>query len=147
MAEGYFRDRGAYHVCPTCGKSFYILEPDLWVFKMTPSIGKYRDTLVYFCKYTHLKQYREEYEIKVKERRHQAAVLRNKKKFQDRKQLEAYLSGKCCGECRYCIKGKYGFYDCSVSSYSVGQMKAACKRFKPLERVVGNGNSGQKAVT
>lgn len=147
MASGWFCDRGAYHVCPTCGKSFYVMEPDLWVYKMTPSLNGQKDKIYFFCKYSHLKQFREDYEQDLKLRRRNAAYLRHKNKLNNHKQLEEYLAGKCCGECRYCSKSKYGFYDCDVTPYSVNTIKAACRKFKPKDQVIGNGNSGQEAVT
>ena len=146
MAGWYFRDRGAYYSCPTCGKSFYILEPDMWVYKMNPTLKPGIQTLLYFCKYSCLTKYQDEYEKQLKVRRHEAAVLRKKGKLKERKDLEKYLAGKVCSECRYCMKSKFGFYDCSVSCYSVGLMKAACYKFKPKEKVIGNGDTGQKVA-
>ena len=147
MAGGYISDRGAYYVCPTCGKRFYILEPDMWVYKMTPMVSKGKQQLFYFCKYTHMKQYQEQYDAILKDRRHQAAALRNKKKKSERKELEKVLAGKRCAECRYCMKSKFGFYDCSVSCYSVGLMKAACYKFKPKEGTVNDGERSQEHLS
>ena len=46
-----------------------------------------------------------------------------------KQQKKKDIEGKTCGDCRYCMKGKYGFYDCAVRQNAVSEVNKACYRY------------------
>lgn len=112
---------GGYKVCKTCGKAFYVLRPELWAYKR--KIGSGHDAkIVYFHTYSCKRAFDLEYEKTKVDRR---TTCHSSKLKPDRE-------GMHCSDCRYFSKGKYGFYDCSVSPFGVKPEKNACRYFKPL---------------
>ena len=125
----YFRDRGAYFVCPTCKKSFYVEDREAWVFKRNVTIDKNGSQMVYFHTYTCKKKFDKEYDKQIKQNRQDGAfkrhgTLKKKRQPKPRPELEEF-----CGDCQFCGRTNLGFYDCGYYDCAVAPHKVACGRF------------------
>jgi hypothetical protein len=116
---------GGYKVCRECGKVFYVLRPELWAYKKKIET-KQEKTMAYFHTYSCKKSFEEKYNAQKVDGRTTCHLKQQKKKY------KRICDGKSCDECRYFVKGKYGFYECSTSSVTVKPGKRACNRFKPM---------------
>lgn len=110
---------GGYKVCRQCGKVFYVLRPELWVYKRDVIVDG-DHVLGYFHTYSCKRKFDAEYDKKLVDGRSTCHVHQRKQNID-----------KCCSDCRYPIKGKYGFYDCAICGVAVKMSKHACGRFKP----------------
>ena len=99
--------------CPVCGTIHY--PPDLtsYVYKRVIRVGHTTETL-YFCRWSCLRKWKKEHATMTK-------VPETPLKTGD----------EHCSDCRYCIKGKYGFIDCTVYQAATNLNRVACRRFKP----------------
>ena len=129
-----FFDRGATKVCPTCHRAFYIPAPALYAYKMETKVNGV-STLLYFCRYSHKRQYENEREKKRSQRFQDKSDRLIRERVSSRgRPPEAYdYEDKNCEDCRYCIRGKFGFTDCTVYSRAINPGKAACRRYRPKD--------------
>ena len=127
---------GVYKTCQTCGRVFYVIYPDQWVYK-EPVRMNGQNRMLYFHTYSCKRKFEETRKAASKnERKASVDRMRSVKKPSHIK--KEYLD-KHCAECRYCAKGKYGFYDCTVYSMAINTTKYACGRFKPKYKEQANG--------
>ena len=133
---GYFKDRGAYFVCPTCEERFFVTEPDIYVYKMTITVAKDKQEKLFFNKYTCKLKYEAEYEKKKSKHRSDAAKKRHqeKKLKQNRIPKEKPELEEKCLDCQYCLGKNFGFYSCNYYDYPVSRYRGACCHF--IEKVV-----------
>ena len=103
--------------CPVCGKRHYPCDLDDYVYKRIVKTPKKETLTLYFCSWTCLRKW-----DKDEEGRKNAIAKR-----------ETYIKTgeERCGDCRYCVRGKYGFIDCTVYSRPTNPEKKICRRFKP----------------
>lgn len=132
-----FRNREAVKICPICKKAFFIPDTRNWAYKISISKTVEGHKTLYFCKYSHKRQYETEHEQKLKDNRKKQADKTIKKRTAGKigrppEPEEDYLD-KFCIDCRYCVKGKYGFSDCTVYSFPINPYKCACKRYRSKE--------------
>ena len=99
-------------VCPVCGTIHYPPDLTTYVYKRVFNDGKQVLTL-YFCKWSCLRKWEKDHEKK--------PIIETPLKTGD----------EHCSDCRYCVKGKYGFIDCTVNQAATNLRKVACRRFKP----------------
>lgn len=106
-------------VCPVCGKIHYPPDLETYVFQRDIKEGKTTKRL-YFCKWSCLQAW-------------EAGRKKNRKEEEEkRRKIAKELAGESfCADCRYCIKGKFGFVDCTLYSVPTQTGKEACGRFKP----------------
>lgn len=127
-----FKDRGAYKVCANCGKVFYVISPELWVYRHDGHL-RGEDKVTYLCSWHCLRAHQQAYakrrDERLEEMRKAATKRRRAKKL---KTIDESIVGKTCDECRYFSIGKYGFAECSMKSTPISRIKMACKKFKPL---------------
>ena len=128
-------DRGIWKVCPICNKRFYILYPDLWVYKKVARVKKAgNQEMVYFDKYSCKRKFEDEYSVEVTRRRSDALKKmhseRRKKKLETVKK-EA-KEPHYCYECGNSVKNMFGFYEC-VLNPNANMQNRYCKRFTPKE--------------
>ena len=142
MKKPRFAFGGLICECPVCDKTFFVSDPDVWVYKREANITKYRTTILYFDRYSCKRKYEKRYEQDVKIRRIEAAKLRHRGKLKSDAEENDYIDGKICGTCFYCCQGHYGFYDCLVKGWAVNQIKTACSAWKPKEETNGFDRSG-----
>ena len=72
----YFKDRGAYFVCPTCKKVFYIEDREVWAYKRNVTLDKNGSQMVYFHTYSCKKKFDKEYDKQIKQNRQDGAFKR-----------------------------------------------------------------------
>ena len=80
-------DRGIWRVCPTCGERFYILYPEMWVYKMEASQKNGDRPMLYFNKYSCKRKYEDGYVVELRKRKSDAMkklhAERRKKKLEE----------------------------------------------------------------
>lgn len=100
-------------ICPVCGKPHY--PPDLNNYGFRRVVREKDQTItLYFCKWSCLRKWEADRTAKKPPARE--TVLKT--------------GGEHCSDCRYCVKGKYGFIDCTVYCQATSLNRRACRRFK-----------------
>ena len=109
------RDVSGYRTCKQCGKVFYVISPDDYVFKRVIKHKDGKADSIFFCKYSCKRAFDLEREERKKQKR----------------DTEIKQSGKRrCLDCKYCMSMKYGFKDCSIYGMPIRVGKCACRRFR-----------------
>ena len=143
---------GIIATCPVCGKVWYIDPPEMWVPKREINTNGSRKT-VYFCKSSHKWEFDDKYEEERERKRSENAAKRHeelKKKhaegkkascgrkkttLEERKKAAEEREGKTCTDCRYALKDRFGFWNCSFQ-YNCKPFRKACGCFKPKDEGV-----------
>jgi len=129
-----FKDRGAYKVCACCGKAFYVIAPEQWVYKFKWHI-RGEEKVKFMCSWHCLRAYEKEYQKKKDQIfREKNERIRQKHREKLRSIQKEYIN-RHCEECRYFSHGKYGFPDCSVIGRPIKGSAMACRRFKERAEV------------
>ena len=138
----YYGDHGLFKVCPVCKRAFYIIEPDVYVYKRDVHLERNHGKMLYFDKYSCKRKFDSEYEDYLRQMRSDAAIKRHENKAgrpkgQTRpskpKKVNKEAEGKYCIDCRYASKDNFGFWYCSFY-YAMKAYKPACQRFKPADQ-------------
>ena len=140
VAEGTFYPIGAYKVCPVCGKVFFVLELQKWVFQRTVRWNKRTtEKTVYFCtwgclrKYeADIKRYNEEVKDKAANEKKKGRKKNTRRERRKAVREAADREGKHCPDCRYYMRDSFGFPFCTFN-YGIYVNKAACGRFKQAD--------------
>ena len=119
---------GGYYHCVECDKVFYICNPTIWAYKRyaTRKESGVGSKLLYFCSYHCKRSFDKRYDEKPKKKRE------GKKGGNKLGKICIDRPNVLCGECRYCMSGRYGFKDCTLYGRPVDAMKQACLRYKPI---------------
>ena len=128
-------DRGIWKVCPTCKKEFYIVNPDLWAFKMWAAVKRNGRVLLYFDKYSCKKKYEEGYRDDVTKRRSDAlAKLHEAKRKKKGESPKKNVGEHYCYECAHSVKNMFGHYECLLNP-NANMKNRACNRFRKRDEV------------
>lgn len=123
-------------ICPICGGDVYVPNPPIWGYIRVQNMRKDQcKHILYFCSHSCLREYDRRHEAELRESKKKAVQkrmtkLKNKRKPKERPDLE-----EVCGDCQFCGKTKFGFYDCGYYDYAVNAYKVACGKFIPKEGV------------
>lgn len=122
---------GGYQICPQCEKVFYVINPDIWVYKRYATMKKGGNSkMLYFCSWHCKRAFDKEYDASKKK---SDGRTRKPIKIDDLRTADTK-----CGECRYCMQIKYGFHDCTIYGRSTNPHKPACLRYRPLQEPLQN---------
>lgn len=99
-------------ICPVCGKLHWPCDLDNYAFRKIVKTKNGSETL-YFCKWSCLRKWEKDQEKPPK------------------REFALKTGEEHCADCRYCIRGKYGFIDCTIYSQGTRPEKKACRRFMP----------------
>ena len=118
-----------WNTCPVCGKLFYVPTSE-WVYRhtITKADGYYE--VKYFHTWSCFKKFEDEYDLKLREKRANAAIKAAKSR---KATMNKKFAGKHCEDCDRCAKGRYGFYDCLYFGWAVSKTKNACRMFRQRE--------------
>ena len=103
--------------CPVCGKPHCVGDLKAYVFQRTIKTPKKENITLWFCGWNCLVKWEKDTE--------------GRKKAIAKREKYVKTGEEKCSDCRYCIKGRYGFVDCTLRSGATNPEKDACKRFKP----------------
>lgn len=122
-------EHGGYKTCPACGKTFYVIEPELWAYKHEGHIAG-ADKREFLCSWSCLRKHEKNYQKKKDEAIREASERARIKKRERLKSVREEYADKHCDQCRYFSEGKFGFTDCSVISRPIRGTAMACRRYK-----------------
>ena len=138
---------GVAAACPVCHTAFFVCYPEDYVYKREATISRGNHKTIYFNKYSCKKKFDEEYDKYIFEVRQAAAKERHEQGRAKRQaiapevkaardaEIDKLREGKCCKDCLYSYRDKFGFYYCSFN-YCIKAYKMACKRYKPKDEGV-----------
>lgn len=124
-----YKDNGGYRVCANCGKVFYVIAPELWVYKHEGHL-RGEDRKVYLCSWHCLREHEKAYASRRDKAFAEAKERARERRKEHLKSIKKELMNRHCEECRYFSHGKYGFPDCSVIGRPIRGSAMACRRFK-----------------